>query len=237
MFTIIQEGEESVKSIKQLYTFFGTRSRSLTIYSIGFGYGGVESFLFEQTGSPVKIFECRPEELHRAEAFKQYITDRTETTIPWLKEHEASVASSKSFQLEKGIPSLLSGTNVSVKGCEQRFQFIPFDTERIDICKLDMKEANEFLLYQILHAGYRPGLFYIRWDKHPDKFTDAMICAGHLQQVGYRLLFQEGPWFLYQFIDDCSYEYCSWARVDCSNPLLKEHESIVRLKMISKSSS
>lgn len=232
MTTIIQEGVEQVKTLNKLYEFFGTRSRSLQIYCIGFGYGGIERFLHEQTGSPVKIFECRPEELARAEAFTEYFKERKETSFEWLQAHTRSSASSSAFLFHKGIPSLLEGTNIRVKGCDGKFQLTPFDTDRIDILKIDMKEATEFFIYQILHTGYRPGLLYIRWDRHPDKFSDSMICAGHIQMVGYKLLFQEGPWFVYQYQDDCMYEYCSWARVDCNNPFLDAHEEIIRTKML-----
>ena len=90
---------------------------------------------------------------------------------------------------------------------------------RVDICKIEYPGLTYEIIYTMLHAGYRPGLLYIRWDEHPDKGTEAMLCAGHLQNCGYGLAAELDGYFLYRFVDDCVYETCSWSRTDCINPL------------------
>jgi hypothetical protein len=235
MTTLVQEGDESIRIIKDLHSFFDTRARSLTIVSIGFGRGCLERVLHEETRSAIHLFECRPEQLAATNAFLQFLQDRQPSAFlqfPWLQSHVATGMSSSALKLETKIPSLVEGS-VVLKGTS--LQCTPFPFTHMDILKLDMKDATEWILYQILHAGFRPGLVFLRWDRHPDKYSDAMLCAGHLQQVGYHLYGQEGSWFSYRFIDNCTYEYCSWARTDCVNPLLQAHEELVRTNILTGS--
>ena len=49
-----------------------------------------------------------------------------------------------------------------------------------------------------------------------------MLCAGHLQSCGYKLLNATNDYFLYAFNDQCIYESCSWARSDVDNPMVVE---------------
>lgn len=210
MTTLVQEGDEQIKTFEELNSFFGPRISSLNIVSIGFGHGGIEQYFTERTGSTVHIFDCREKEFEKASEFGKLSTR---------------------IKLEKTIPCSINGT-IRVKEVAYELQCSIYEHPQIDILKLDMKELTEFILYQILHAGYRPGLLYIRWDRHPDKYSDAMICAGHLQQVGYGLLSNTGPWFVYRFLDDCAYEYCSWARTDSANPLFSSFEEVVRTSLL-----
>ncbi len=212
MTTLVQEGHEQIKTMQQLNLFFGSRSTSLHIVSIGFGYGGLEQYFHEQTGSHVHIYDSCEENCKRAQQFVQN-------------------GKPSAFSVHTTIPCGIEGT-ICVKGDDEKISCSILTDPQIDICKIDMKNKTEFILYQLLHAGYRPGLFYIRWDRHPDKFADAMICAGHLQQCGYILQAATGPWFVYRFVDDCAYEYCSWARTDCANPLFQTYEEIIRTRIL-----
>ena len=64
-----------------------------------------------------------------------------------------------------------------------------------------------------------------------------MICAGHIQTTGYRLIGQQDNWFLYIFIDDCMYESCSWARTDVNNPLFEEYKSFIITNLLNTQSN
>jgi len=221
MLVKLQEGPSSCPSLAQLYDFFAPRSSKLTIWSFGLGYGGIETNFIESTGSTVHVFDARPEAveknslIQRVLASHETLEDDPEWVTPladvWIPPNKL-IFSTK-------VPWSHEGTLV-VNDVQTPLTKIKVDeVPRVDICKIEYTGLTYMIVYNLLEAGYRPGLLYIRWDQHPDMGVNAMLCAGHLQNCGYTLMAELDGYFLYRFIDQCVYEKCSWARDDCVNPL------------------
>jgi hypothetical protein len=217
----LQEGPYQCPSLTNLYDFFAPRSSKLTIWSFGLGFGGIESNFIESTGSTVNVFDARPDAVQKNEQIQRVLTSHEleENDPTWLTPlADVWIPPNKLLFFTK-LPWSHEGT-LLVNGVQTPLTKINVDeVPRVDICKIEYPGLTYALVYNILNAGYRPGLLYIRWDEHPDIGTNAMLCAGHLQNSGYGLAAEVDGYFLYRFIDECVYEKCSWARNDCINPL------------------
>jgi hypothetical protein len=97
--------------------------------------------------------------------------------------------------------------------------------EKIDMCKIDAGDMSRMILYDMLDAGYRPGIILVRFLESPDNHVATQLAAGHLQNCGYALMGVHEDKYLYYFTDNCLYDYCSWTQVSIENPLLTEFKS------------
>jgi hypothetical protein len=97
---------------------------------------------------------------------------------------------------------------------------------RIDLLKIDTVATAPALeipiLGSIFHNGFRPTLLLVNWSKMPDTCVSTTIAAGHLQNLGYKLMAKNGSKFLYFFTDDDMYLITSWEDTFCTNPLVRE---------------
>ena len=204
-----------------MYDFFSPRAKKITVWSYGFHRGGFEVDIAESTGAKVNIFDARPESLANYAIFDRVMKthENTPEDPKWAADMTNFWIIPDSTTFSKVLPWAHSG-NLVVNDCAT--ELVKADAERVDICKADYGEFTTDIVYMILSKGYRPGIFYVHWDKHPDEASSTMACAGHLQTLGYRLLLSVENYFLYMFVDDCMYELCSWARTDSSNPMFDE---------------
>jgi len=217
----LQEGTYNCPSLAQLYDFFAPRSSKLTIWSFGLGYGGIECSFIESTGSTVHVFDARPEALQKNEQIQRVLVSHecSSEDADWIQPLADVWIPANKLVFSTQIPWSHDGTLI-VNDVQTSLTKISTDkVPRVDICKIEYPGLTYKIVYNILNAGYRPGLLYIHWDQHPDMGINAMLCAGHLQNCGYSLLAELDGYFLYRFIDQCVYERCSWARTDCANPL------------------
>jgi len=217
----IQEGPSNCPSLEGLYDFFAPRSSKLTIWSFGLGYGGIESNFIESTGSTVHVFDARPDAIDKNEKIQRVLASHEllENDPEWLTSLTDIWVPPNKMIFSTKIPWSHEG-NLVVHDVQTPLTKINSDEiPRVDICKIDYHGLTYEIVYNILNAGYRPGLLYIRWDEHPDLGINSMLCAGHLQNCGYGLIIELDGYFLYRFIDECVYETCSWVRNDCINPL------------------
>jgi hypothetical protein len=95
---------------------------------------------------------------------------------------------------------------------------------RIDILKIDTKSSapgfeNAFLPF-LMASGYRPAAILVNWNSMPDTNLATTQTAGHLQNCGYALVGKKDSKFLYYYIDNNAYEFCSWEEMSTQNPLL-----------------
>jgi len=219
-----KDGNVSFQAIACLYDFFSPRTKNIENWCFGFRNGGVEIDIAESTGSKIKIFDARPASKEKYDIFSRIMdTHETEEGDPkWaevLTEHWILPGSTTYSPI---LPSQFSGT-LDISGVTTQFQAINLETTpRIDICKIDYEDYTTHIVYNILNLGYRPGVLMINWPNHPDCSVETMICAGHLQTCGYRLLNSSVNYFTYMFVDDCMYEICSWNIKTCPNPMFQE---------------
>jgi hypothetical protein len=219
-----KDGDVTFQGITCLYDFFSPRTKNIENWSFGFRNGGVEVDIAESTGSKIKIFDGRPESKEKYAIFERIMnTHETEDGDPkWaevLTDHWILPGSTLFSSI---LPSQHTGT-IDISGVFTQLKAAnPEETPRIDICKVDYEDYTCAIVYNMLHLGYRPGIFMINWPNHPDCSNETMICAGHLQTCGYRLLNSSVNYFTYLFIDDCMYEICSWNRKDSPNPMFQE---------------
>ena len=215
------DGEIKFPYITTMYDFFYPRTKTIEIWSFGFRNGGFEVTIAESTGAKVKLFDARPGVKENYEIYSRILESHEcrPSDPKWAQEYKDRWILSDSISLFSELPSAYTG-NIDISGVNTPLK--KFDTNRVDVCKIDYDAYTMDIVYSILHAGYRPGLFFINWPNSPDESSITMTCAGHLQTCGYRLLKAIGNYFLYIYVDECMYELCSWQRVDCPNPMFSE---------------
>ena len=219
---IIKTDGINFPTIQNMYDFFSPRTKSIDIWSFGFRFGGVEIDIAESTGAKIKIFDGRPGKKEAYDIFAR-IMNSHETIVSdpeWAQNLTNAWILPDSTSFSPILPWTYNGT-LDISGCPTQFEKI--DCDRVDICKVDYDSFTTDIVYMITTKGYRPGLFFIKWDEHPDMSNITMGCAGHLQNLGYRLLYTVDNYFIYMFFDECMYEICSWSRTDCINPLFDEY--------------
>lgn len=92
---------------------------------------------------------------------------------------------------------------------------------RIDLLKIEGTDEQErMLLYSMMESGFRPGAILVKYTEDPDMNVPAMLVAGHLQMIGYRLVEAKNNWFFYIYTDMCLYDSCSWRDTKVQNPLV-----------------
>jgi len=225
-----KDGDISFQAITCLYDFFSPRTKNIENWSFGFRNGGVEVDIAESTGSKIKIFDGRPESKEKYTIFERIMnTHETEDGDPkWAEVLTDHWILPGSTMFSSIVPSQHAGT-IDISGVSTQLKVVkPEETPRIDICKVDYEDYTCSIVYNILHLGYRPGIFMVNWPNHPDCSSETMLCAGHLQTCGYRLLNSSVNYFTYLFIDDCMYEICSWNRKDSPNPMFQEFLKNIR---------
>lgn len=98
--------------------------------------------------------------------------------------------------------------------------------EKVDICKIDTDSiTTRMTIYEILDAGFRPGILLVRFLDSPDTNVSSQLVAGHLQNCGYSLMGIHEDKYLYYFTDNCLYDYCSWTGVGIENPIITEFKN------------
>lgn len=220
---IIQnDGEFLFPSIGSMYDFFTPRTKDIRVWSVGFQYGGFEAHIAESTGAKIHIFDSRPEAKERWTIFQRVMNEHEvqEDDPSWAEPLTNQWILPDSTQFQEQIPYEFTGT-LMIKNDPITLQ--EATDEKVDICKVDYKGFTNNFLYSLLNKGYRPGLLYVHWDGHPDECAHAMLCAGHLQNCGYRLLNSVKNYFLYLFVDENMYEICSWNDKSSANPMFEEY--------------
>jgi hypothetical protein len=219
-----KDGDVTFQGVTSLYDFFSPRTKKIENWSFGFRNGGVEVDIAESTGSKIKIFDARPESKEKYAIFERIMdTHETEKGDPaWAEVLTDHWILPGSTMFSSILPSQHAGT-IDISGVSTQLRAIEAEEiPRIDICKVDYDDYTCNIVYNILHLGYRPGIFLVNWPNHPDCSNETMACAGHLQTCGYRLLNSSVNYFTYMFIDECMYEICSWNCKDTPNPMFQE---------------
>jgi hypothetical protein len=219
--TVVKKiGDEEFPFLEDMYFFFSKKGKTLEVYSYGLGNAGIEAEICEQMGCFIKIFDGRE---GKKEAFDKIINvlqthKVNENDEQSLKDLSLKWILPNKFQYNDYLPWSFDGTLESIKLKKIDVNEVP----QIDVLKIDYSTYNTSILLNIIESGYRPGMIFIKWDKHPDMDVNSMIGAGNLQTVGYRLLGVKGNWFMYIYTDSCMYDIVSWARTDCNNPMFEE---------------
>lgn len=219
--SVKKDGDIHFPSVTNLYDFFSPRTKDITVWSVGFRNCEFECDIAESTGAKVHMFDAREGRPARYEIFNRIMnTHETDASDPeWVSDLTDHWILPDSTVFSSTLPGLYTGS-LDISGTLT--QFSRFSADRVDLVKVDYDEHTSYLVNSILQHGYRPGLFWVMWDKHPDESNLTMATAGNLQTLGYRLLKAEGNSFVYIFVDECMYEICSWARTDSANPMFLE---------------
>jgi hypothetical protein len=220
--TVEKEGKLLFPSITSMYDFFSPRTKNITIWSVGFRFGGFEAHVAESTGAKIKIFDARPGVKENWQIFERVMNEHEiqEGDPEWAEPLTHQWILPDSTEFHSWLPWEFNGS-LTIGNTVTNTQEIK--EERVDICKVDYDKFTVHFIYYILNKGYRPGLFYVHWPNHPDECPQAMICAGHLQNCGYRLLSSVKNYFLYMFMDENMYEICSWNDKSSTNPMFEEY--------------
>jgi hypothetical protein len=224
----VKDGDDVVPMHAQLFQFFSPRSRKIQVVSIGTDCLGLEVNVSEQTGCIVNIYDDRRYSHKTFQEALQVLTNRSTTPDQdedWLKELANHWVKPENFVLHKTLPSIFTSMKEN----------FPYD--KIDILSINYPELECQFIYSILHHGYRPGILHVRWNEHPDSNVRSMLCAGHLQMCGYKLMAFHENAFFYLYGDECVYETTSWARVDCTNPALETYRTQLFESIASASAS
>jgi hypothetical protein len=222
--TLLQDGEHVWPYMNNLYSFFGRRSRKITVYSYGFDNGVWEAEISEMTGAKVQIFDSRPESKERFDSVLRIITahKKLDTDPEWASFFEKKWIQASNLLYSTELPWTHNGSLETDFGTFKLKKTTVEEVPQLDIVKISLNTLGYDVVHSFLNQGYRPGLVIVRWDEHPDKNSLAMITAGHLQCCGYKLIDSYENSFIYMYTDSCLYECCSWERSDVENPLLDE---------------
>jgi len=220
----IQDGDIEVPSVGALYDFFAPRTKSIVVWSVGFRYGGLEATIAESTGAKIQIFDCTEFSKENYQIFERILTthETQEGDLPWAEKLSNIWILPDSTTFHSYLPSSYTGT---LQDKDLTIHLKEVTEERVDICKIDLGDYTPTYLYEFLNRGYRPGLLWVNWPAHPDESSMTMAAAGHLQNLGYRLLASINNYFVYIFVDECMYEICSWNTTTVSNPMFAEFQS------------
>jgi hypothetical protein len=224
MQSTFEKAGETFPMMKKISTFYTPRSKNITVWSLGLRTGGVELVLAEQIGCKVQIFDPRPQSSQTFQKIQTLLKDHSYTPYDpaWCESVSKSTVNIDRLSFSTDVPFTFGGF-CDISGIQIRLKPINLEeVPRVDFCKIDFPDLETNLVYSVLNAGYRPGLFLIRWNHKPDEFTETMLAAGHLQNSGYKLVAVENGYFLYLFYDECLYEICSWQRTDVNNPKYEE---------------
>jgi len=219
----IKDGSSILPVHAKLFDFFSPRSRKIQVVSFGVNSFGLETFITENTGCNIDIYDNREASNKTFELVQQLANKTytfTESSPEWLKELSNRWIRSEKLVFHKTLPLGQDGTIQTNDGTIQTTTF-PFS--KIDILSVNYPEYECKYIYSILHSGFRPGIIHITWNKHPDEDTSSMLCAGHLQMCGYTLVAFIENSFMYMYNDQCVYETTSWACTDSPNPALESY--------------
>jgi hypothetical protein len=219
----IKDGDIELPMVGSLYDFFAPRTKNITIWSIGFRHGVFEATIAESTGASIQIFDCNEISKDTYKVFARVMNEHeTQEGDPsWAEALCSHWILPDSTTFRSYLPSPFTGTLVN-EDVNIRLQEV--NAEHVDICKVDCESYTTNYVYDFLNKGYRPGLLWIHWPAHPDESSQTMAAAGHVQNLGYRLLKSVGNYFVYIFLDNCIYEICSWNDVETNNPMLSEFQ-------------
>lgn len=214
--------DKTFLNIKNLYDFFSPRTQNITVWSVGLYRGGFEVTFAESTGATVHIFDSRPEAKETFEIVKRVTnTHETQQDDPeWATTLSNQWILPDTLIFHDWVPWCNTAT-IDISGSIVKSK--EAEAERVDFLKVDYAEFTSQILFGLLSKGYRPGLLLVNWWMNPDASNITMCDAGHLQNIGYRLLGYYENMYLYIYLDNSNmYEICSWSQTNTNNPMFDE---------------
>ena len=207
----------AVPFLKDIWNFFNTKGMKTVYISLNaFNSFAVDLEVTENLGCPLHLLFDTTE-----------IEDRWKTLQQTLKERKIADEHKHLDWLEPVKKRWILARNLKTSRVEYSWQTVKAyckenQLEQIDFLKMEgINENEKMILYSLFDAGYRPSLLLIRWSADPDASVPSMLAAGHLQNVGYRLLSEQNGYFLYLFTDVCMYDTCSWRDTKTQNPMIE----------------
>jgi hypothetical protein len=206
-----------IPMLKDIWNFFNTKGMRTSIISVNsFTSFNVDLELTESLGCNIHLLLDNNECENRWTILQKTLKDRAISpeyeNLEWLE------GTQKRWILARNLKT--KRVELSWKSLKQYCD--DASLTQIDLFKVEGTNENEKeLLYSLFHYGYRPSLILVRWTENPDTSVPSMLAAGHLQNVGYRLLDEKNGWFLYHFTDVCIYDTCSWCDTKCQNPIVE----------------
>ncbi len=206
-----------VPMLKDIWNFFNTKGMKTVVISVNsFNSFHVDLELTESLGCPIHLLVDNEESENRWKILQKTLKERTISP-----EHET-------FEWLQGIQKRwILARNLKTKRVDLNWNTLKQHCDDSSLSQIDLfkvegtNEKEKELLYSLFHYGYRPSLVLVRWTENPDVSVPSMLAAGHLQNVGYRLLSEKNGWFLYHYMDVCMYDTCSWCDTKCQNPMVE----------------
>jgi hypothetical protein len=218
-----EKGGDPFPYPKDIHVIFLQKGVRTVFFSIGASPSCIPDLeLAEILGCPVNIICTNESEATAWNEVKECLRTHKPANEPLSTFSEGS---EKKWVLPKNIRIVLTEwkTGVILSNVKEacKSMSISEDNIRIDVLKIDMSGgAERRVLYEILDAGFRPGIIMIRWAQEPDSHSGVRLAAGNLQNCGYMLMKKEGEKYFYFFVDNDIYATCSWEIERSVNPMV-----------------
>lgn len=222
--TTIGTKEEPYPMIANIWDFFSEKGTKTVFFSVGSGNTCVPDLDFAETiGCPLVKLDT-PEFYKKWDEIRDLLKSRkiSETTTDFAKPAARKWVLPKNLIVEDCIPSMYDGS-IEINGVTIKTRkWVDLVKEhcariglsegelRLDAVKIDSSPFTSLILDSLWQSGFRPSVLLINWIESPDTNTSSLLCAGHLQMLGYALVGKEGNRFLYYYTDTNYYETCSW---------------------------
>ena len=234
-----KKGSNPLPMLQNLWEFYSSKGIKTVFVSLGTSSSPLgELEVIETLGCPIHIIEYNSEKLELWGKVKDILKERKETEINKC-DFTADVINKwvlpKNIRISNNLLSTyngtveLSGNTIITTDYDTYVKSICSDmnisngNHRIDLLNIQLGSGLEVsVLFALTNSAYRPGLIIVNYTNKPDSNIFTTQCAGHLQNLGYKLILKEENKFLYLYNDKNVYEFASYENTNVENPLLYE---------------
>ena len=232
-FKILGKAPNQWVILETLWEFFRIKSIKTVFFSVGTDESPlVDLEIAETLGCPLHIWDVNESALASWKDVHTILSKKPlDTPSKFCEDIENKWVLPRNLYIHPVLPSANTG---SIQKGEKNYPTQSLDLcvkeaclsmklneQRIDILKVSIENECEFL-YTLMNSLYRPGILLIKWSAMPDANFHTTLCAGHLQNCGYRLLETLDNKFLYLYTENNMYEICSWEDKHHINPMVHE---------------
>ena len=232
-----KKGTNPLPMIEKLWDFYSTKGVKTVFVSLGTSSSPLGELEFAETlGCPIHVVEPNEEKRELWNKVLAILKERKETdevkcdftndvVNKWILPKNIRISSQLPFffsgtlDTPNGVISTIEMTNYITNICSA--MNILEENTRIDFLNIQLESnLEECILYCLTNNCYRPGMICVNYTNKPDSTLIATQVAGHLQNIGYKLIAKMDNKFLYMYIDKNVYEYSSYEDTKVDNPLI-----------------
>jgi hypothetical protein len=227
--TLVAKDSDPFPCLGSMWSLFSKKGLKTVFISLGASKSCLPDLeVAEMLGCPLNIAPANEEQAAMWLETKEVLASRSrsEAKFEFSEGAEDRWITPKNFRM-RTFPKFWGSGPRDSEPLYDWVQAICFDmglTEtRIDILKIDLGNGDEReALMATIDAGFRPACLMMNWSHMPDTNVPTTLTAGHLQNIGYKLVGKYDTKFFYFFMDRDLYMTCSWEDSSCPNPLVAE---------------